>query len=96
MARKKTYDLTNPSVRNQFVSYSEAMELYSMGINKIRLHAEKSGALYKMEQAVLINCEVFESYLENFRMPGNFEEIAKLLVPEPSIIEKGEINDAEN
>ena len=55
-------------VNKKYVSTKEAMELYSMGWETLRKVAEEAGAVYKINRKVLINTEVFEDYLESFRV----------------------------
>ena len=39
--------IMNQQVRKKFLTYKQAAELYSMGLNKIQEHARKAGAVYK-------------------------------------------------
>ena len=55
-------------VAKKFVSQKEGAELYSMGVNTFRNLANDAGAVYKVGKLVLINTEVFEQYLETFRV----------------------------
>ncbi len=55
-------------VAKKFVSQKEGAELYSMGLNTFRNLANDAGAVYKVGKLVLINTEVFEQYLETFRV----------------------------
>ena len=55
-------------VAKKFVSQKEGAELYSMGVNTFRNLANDAGAVYKVGKLVLINIEVFEQYLETFRV----------------------------
>lgn len=52
----------------KFVRYKEGAEKYGMGMTKFKQMAREAGALYKVDRTVLVNCEVFENYLETFRM----------------------------
>ena len=54
--------------RKRFVRYKEGADLYSMGINKFMEMAHEAGACYKIDKMVLVNCDLFEQYLETFRM----------------------------
>ena len=81
MVQKKV-DLTKPDVRKRFVTYKEAMELYSMGMNKVQEHAKKAGAAYKIDSKVLINTDIFDAYLEQYRVPGDYENMAKKFTPD--------------
>lgn len=53
----------------KYVSLNEGKDLYSMGIHTFRKMAEEAGAIYKIgERMVLVNTELFEQYLETFRI----------------------------
>lgn len=51
----------------KFVRYKEGAEKYSMGISKFMELAKEAKAVYKVDKIVLVNCEIFEKYLETFR-----------------------------
>lgn len=70
-------NLANPSVKRRFVTYKEASVLYGIGLTKLQEYAKKSGATYKLGNKVLVNTEIFEAYLEQFRIPGECEGLAK-------------------
>ena len=72
----KRANLADPSVRKRFVTYKEAAELYSMGLTRVQEHAKSAGATYKMGNKVLVNVDIFEAYLEQFRIPGECESMA--------------------
>ncbi len=52
----------------RFVRYKEGAELYSLGINKFMQMAKDANAIYKLDKVVLVNCDMFEQYLEGFRV----------------------------
>lgn len=54
--------------RKRFVRYKEGAELYSMCQSKFEDMAKEAGAIYKLNKLVLVNCDVFEEYLETFRI----------------------------
>ena len=54
--------------RKRFVRYKTGAELYDMSQSSFEDLAEEAGAKYKIGKMVLVNCEVFEEYLETFRM----------------------------
>ena len=54
--------------RKRFVRYKEGAELYSMCQSKFEDMAKEEGAIYKLNKLVLVNCDVFEEYLETFRI----------------------------
>ena len=82
MQGQKKVNLADPQVRKRFVTYKDASELYSMGLTRIQEHAKIAGATYKMGNKVLINTDIFEAYLEQFRIPGEYEGMAKKFVPD--------------
>lgn len=75
MREQKKQNLTDPNVRKRFVTYKEAAELYSMGLTRIQEHTKMAGATYKMGNKVLVNTDIFEAYLEQYRIPGDYEGI---------------------
>lgn len=81
MAEKKQ-NLADPKIRKRFVTYKEAAELYSIGLTKVQEFAKVAGATYKMGNKVLVNTDIFEAYLEQFRVPGDYEGMAKKFTPE--------------
>ena len=54
--------------RKRFVRYKEGVELYSMCQSKFEDMAKEAGAIYKLNKLVLVNCDVFEEYLETVRI----------------------------
>lgn len=53
-----------------------------MGMTRIQEHAKLAGATYKMGNKVLVNTDIFEAYLEQYRVPGNYEGMAKKFTPD--------------
>lgn len=51
----------------RFVRYQEGAELYSLGLTKFQELAKEDKAVYKIDKVALVNCEIFEKYLETFR-----------------------------
>ena len=51
----------------KFVRYEEGAKKYSMGLSKFQALAKEAKATYKVDKLVLVNCELFEKYLESFR-----------------------------
>ncbi len=51
----------------KFVRYEEGAKKYSMGLSKFQSMAREAKATYKVDKVVLVNCELFEKYLETFR-----------------------------
>ena len=40
---------------------------YSIGMTKFQELAKEAGAVYKVDKLALVNCEIFEKFLETFR-----------------------------
>ena len=64
---KNDYQKAQKKMKN-FVRYKEGAELYSMCQTKFERLAKDAGAVYKVDRLVLVNLEVFEKYLETFRL----------------------------
>lgn len=78
--QNKRENLADPTIKRRFVTYREATELYGIGLTRLQEHAKLSGATYKLGNKVLVNTEIFEAYLEQFRIPGEFEGLAKKFI----------------
>ena len=52
----------------KFVRYQEGAEKYSLGLTKFRELAREAKAIYKIDKIALVNCEIFERYLESFHI----------------------------
>lgn len=52
----------------RFVRYKDGAELYSMSKSKFIQLAKEANATYKIDKIVLVNCNIFEQYIENFRV----------------------------
>ena len=52
--------------------YQEGAEKYSMGLHKFQTLAKEANAIYKVDKIVLVNCEIFEQYLETFRVYDDY------------------------
>lgn len=46
----------------------EGAEMYSMGMNKFQTLAKDAGAILKIDRMVLVDLDVFDQYLESFRV----------------------------
>ena len=55
-------------IAKKYFRLQECAELYSIGMNKTRELAEEAEAIYKVDSLVLVNIELFERYLETFRV----------------------------
>lgn len=57
--------------RRRFLTYEQAELIYCMSHRKIRDIAEAAGAVYRINDvSVLINREIFDAFLEQFRQPA--------------------------
>ena len=54
--------------RKRRVRYEEGAERYSMGMNKFQTLAKDAGAILKIDRMVLVDLDVFDKYLESFRV----------------------------
>lgn len=54
--------------KKKFVRYKEGAELYSMCQSKFEQLAKEAKATYKVNKLVLVNCDLFEDYLEIYRV----------------------------
>lgn len=52
----------------KFVRYKEGAAMYSMCQSKFEGMAREAKATYKLDKVVLVNTEIFEKYLETFRI----------------------------
>ena len=59
---EKTKQLAKKCVR-----YPEGAQRYSLGLTKFQELAKEAKAVYKIDKIALVNCEIFEKYLETFR-----------------------------
>jgi len=57
----------NRRLRRLFLRYKEAEIVYSIQHKKLLELAGKAGAIYRIDGTVLINRDIFEEYLEQFR-----------------------------
>ena len=53
--------------RKKFVKYDEGAAMFSMGIHSFMDLAKEAKAVYHIRRIVLVNTEIIEEYLENFR-----------------------------
>ena len=52
----------------KFVRYSDGAKMYSMGMNKFQTLAKHAGAILKIDRMVLVDLDIFDQYLETFRV----------------------------
>ena len=69
VARRKEVREEPRKLRKTFLRYKEAEIVYSIQHKKLLELADVAGTLYRIDGYVLINREVFEEYLEQFRQP---------------------------
>ena len=63
--------MTNQRINNsgkKFVRYKDGARLYSMGQKTFERLAHEAKAVYKVNKIALVNTEIFETYLETFRI----------------------------
>ena len=56
------------SGKKKFVRYQEGAEKYSLGLTKFQELAKEAKVVYKIDKVALVNCEIFERYLESFHL----------------------------
>lgn len=54
--------------RGKFFRVKDGVEIYGLGKTKLYELALEAGAVYKVNKVVLIKKEVFEEYLESFKL----------------------------
>ena len=59
---------TARKLRRQFLRYQEAELVYSMTHRKLLEIAGKAGAIYRIDNTVLINRDIFNEYLHGWIM----------------------------
>lgn len=67
---KELTDSEQHDARQKFVRMKEATQIYHMSRTKLAEEALKAGAMYKIGSTILINVQIFDEYLEGFRIPG--------------------------
>lgn len=69
LARRKIMQKTSKVInKKRLVRYKEGAEMYSMGMNKFQTLAKDAGAILKIDRMVLVDLDVFDQYLETFRV----------------------------
>lgn len=53
--------------KKKFVRYEEGAAMFSMGINSFTDLAKEAKAVYHVKKIALVNTEIVEEYLEQFR-----------------------------
>ena len=54
--------------KKRLVRYKEGAKMYSMGMNKFQTLAKDAGAILKIDRMVLVDLDIFDQYLETFRV----------------------------
>lgn len=54
--------------KKRLVRYKEGAEMYSMVMNKFQTLAKDAGAILKIDRMVLVDLDIFDQYLETFRV----------------------------
>ena len=53
--------------KKKFVRYEEGARLYSLGLHSFETLAKEAGAVYHVKRVALVNTELVDAYLENFK-----------------------------
>ncbi|MEE0862503.1 MAG: DUF6462 family protein [Lachnospiraceae bacterium] len=80
---RKSYAQTN-FITKKYVNAAEGQAIYGISRSRIMEMAKVAGAIYKVGNSALINTEIFELYLEQFRenpvpLPKHFVDKSKML-----------------
>lgn len=67
MGYKRQVVETTKQNAKKFLRYKEGAERYSLGLTKFQELAKEAKAVYKIDGIALVNCEIFEKFLETFR-----------------------------
>lgn len=62
---------TARELRRKYLRYKDAELVYSIQHKKLLELASKAGAIYRIDGYVLINRDIFDEYLEQFREEAN-------------------------
>jgi len=57
-------------LRREYIRYQQAELIYSLSHKKMLELASEAGAIYRFDSTVLINREIFDTYLERFHEPA--------------------------
>ncbi len=66
----------NHDPRQKFITVNDACEAYHMCRKTLVKEALEAGAMYRIGEkgkTILINTEIFDKYLETFRIPGEIK-----------------------
>ena len=62
---------TARELRRKYLRYKDAELFYSIQHKKLLELADRAGAIYRIDGYVLINRDIFDEYLEQFRETGS-------------------------
>ena len=65
--RRTEFKDTARELRRKYLRYKDAEIVYSITHKKLLELAGKAGAIYRIDGYVLINRDIFDEYLEQFR-----------------------------
>jgi len=57
-------------LKRKWIRVKDGVDIYSISRPKLVSLAMEAGAAYKIDSVILIDKEMFETYLESFRIPG--------------------------
>ena len=71
-------------VTKKYVNAMEGQAMYSISKSRFMEMAKSAGAIYKVGKSALVNTEIFEEYLEQYRepskpLPKHFVDKAKMM-----------------
>ena len=67
LERRTEIKAASNRLKKQFLTWGECEIVYSLQHRKLLKLADEAGAIYRFDGVVLINREIFEAYLEQFR-----------------------------
>ena len=62
---------TARELRRKYLRYKDAELVYSIQHKKLLELADRAGAIYRIDGYILINRDIFDEYLEQFRETGS-------------------------
>ncbi len=68
-ARKEVENLDGlfKNGKKKFVRYEEGAAMFSLGLHTFEQLAKEAKAIYKIRKIALVNTDIIEEYIENFR-----------------------------
>ena len=54
--------------KKKIVRYQEGAEIYIMSLRTFQDLAKDAGAIYKVGKMALVSCELFDKYMETFKL----------------------------